>query len=171
MTVWQKFRTVAKSTQSADGKRCGPGLAAVGVCKAANYLQVARNPRCSLDPTASAPQQPFACCQHFPATQRIDDGLVSFRNHAKQISVSVSTHRLPLVHTQDGAIITWSHFRLLSLRMRVNAALRSSSSNSNNRCVTSVWARACTIPRAHDTLAMTPSCIHLRLRGCSALRR
>jgi hypothetical protein len=42
MTVWQKFRTVAKSTQSADGKRCGPALAAVGVCKAANYLQVAR---------------------------------------------------------------------------------------------------------------------------------
>jgi hypothetical protein len=67
--------------------------------------------RCSLDSAtvrlvraASSSQQPFACCQQFAATHRIDDGLVPLRKDAKRVSVPVSTHRLPLVHTQDGAI-------------------------------------------------------------------
>jgi hypothetical protein len=40
------------------------------------------------------------CC----AAQRSDDGLVQLRKDAKRVSVSVSAQRLPLVHTQDGAI-------------------------------------------------------------------
>ena len=49
-------------------------------------------------------QQHFACRQQFTATQRCDDGLVQFSKDAIRVRTSVFTQRLPLVHSQDGAI-------------------------------------------------------------------
>ena len=56
--------------------------------------------------TASSLQQHFTCRHQFTATQRSDDdGLVRLRKDTKRVGVSVSTLRLPVVHTKDGAII------------------------------------------------------------------
>ena len=55
--------------------------------------------------TASPLQQHFACRHQFTAIPRSDDGLVRLHKDTKRVRVSVSTLRLPLVHTQDGAII------------------------------------------------------------------
>ena len=52
---------------------------------------------------ASPVQQHPACCQQLTATHERDHGLVRLRKDSKRVGDTVSTHRLPFVHAQDGA--------------------------------------------------------------------